>query len=188
MGTNPVQLIVAGFADEHRAKETYAQLKEFKKETGAIRILDAAWLWKGEDGKLKIRETRDMGSGKGFVMGGLVGGVIGVLTGGVGLAVVGGTGAIGALIGKFRDGGFDDTRLELLGEQLPAGSSMLVVVVEHTWVGDIENLLAQASGDLATFAVGDAIATELREGNDSFVTVAADDSIVAVGAGTTAGE
>jgi uncharacterized membrane protein len=185
MSTNPVQLLVAGFADETKAKATYAELKAFKRETGAIRILDAAWLVKTQDGKLKIREARDAGAGKGFVMGGLVGGVVGVLTGGVGLAVVAGTGAIGSLLAKFRDGGFDDKRLELAGAQLPNGSSMLVVLVEHTWVGDIENMLSQAGADLTTLAVSEAIATELREGNDAFVTVAADESAIAVGAGST---
>jgi uncharacterized membrane protein len=144
-------------------------------------------MWKSTDGKLKIRETHDARAGKGFVMGGLVGGAIGVLTGGVGLAVVAGTGVVGSLIAKFRDGGFDDARLELAGEQLPNGSSMLIAFVEHTWVGDIENMLKQAGGDLTTLEVSETIASELRDGNDAFVSVAADDSITAVSAGTTAG-
>lgn len=184
MTENPVQVIVAGFQGTDTAKEKFAELKAFKKETGAIRILDAAWLWKSESGKLKIRETRDMRGGKGMAMGGVLGGAVGVLTGGVGLAVVAGGGAIGGLIAKLRDSGFDDDRLKLLGEELPAGASMLVVVVEHTWVGDIENMLTQAGADLSTMAIGSAIAGELDAGNEPFVTVAMDSDTVAVAAGT----
>jgi uncharacterized membrane protein len=181
---NPVQLLVAGFQGTDTAKAKFSELKAFKKETGAIRILDAAWLWKDDNGKLKIRETRDMSTGRGMAMGGVLGGVVGVLTGGVGLAVAAGGGAIGGLISKFRDSGFDNARLELAGSQLPAGSSMLIVAVEHTWVGDIENILQQAGADITTLAVSGAIAAELEAGNDAFVTVTADSEAVYVGAGT----
>lgn len=184
MSENPVQILVAGFGDVDAAKATFQQLKEFKKETGAIRILDAAWLRKEESGKLKIHETRDMRGGKGAAMGGILGGTVAIMTGGAGLALAAGGGALGGLISKFRDSGFDDARLKLAGEQLPNGSSLLIVAVEHTWVGDIENLLTQAHADLTTVALSSAIASEIEADRDAFLTIATDGETVAAAAGS----
>src|SRR5512136_574319 len=133
MSDVPVQLIVAAFQDEKMAKEALNALKEAQRQK-LIKINSAAVLRKDEKGKLHIKETADMGGGKGAAIGGVAGAAIGLLAGPALLVPA----AVGALVGglsaKLRDSGFSDARLKALGEGLPPGSSAIVAVVEHRWV------------------------------------------------------
>src|SRR5512135_3866851 len=88
MSDVPVQVVVAAFKDENTASEALKALKQARNQ-GLIKIVDAAVLRKDANGKLHIKETADMGGGKGAVIGGIAGGVIGLLAGPVGWAVVG---------------------------------------------------------------------------------------------------
>ena len=65
---------------------------------------------KDDKGKLHIKETADMGGGKGATIGGVAGGVIGAIAG----AALAGPVLVGALVGglaaKLKDSGFDNDR------------------------------------------------------------------------------
>jgi len=89
MADVPVQFIVAAFQDADGASAALRQLKEARKE-GLIKIENAAVITKDAEGKLRIKETADMGGGKGAAIGGVVGGVIGLLAGPIGWAALGG--------------------------------------------------------------------------------------------------
>jgi uncharacterized membrane protein len=80
MSEVPVELIVAAFQDEEAAAEALKALKQARREK-LIRIQDAAVLRKDEKGKVHIRETADMGGGKGAALGGVAGAAIGLLAG-----------------------------------------------------------------------------------------------------------
>ena len=64
MSDVPMQIIVAAFQDENEADQALKTLKEAKKEK-LISIDNAAVIRKDEEGKLHIKETADMGGGKG---------------------------------------------------------------------------------------------------------------------------
>jgi uncharacterized membrane protein len=176
MADVPVQVIVAAFKDERSADEALRQLKELQSEK-LIHIEDAAVLRKDASGVLHLKETADMGAGKGAVIGGVAGGVIGLLAGPIGLAA--GLGAlVGGLSAKLRDSGFSDARLRKLGEGLTPGSSAIVAVVEHTWVADVERQMAEAGADVVTQALSDDIAAQLRAGGDvAYTAVATGDAL-----------
>lgn len=161
----PVQLIVAAFTDENGASEALEELKEAKRER-MIGIQAAAVLKKDQGGKLHIKETADMGGGKGAALGGVAGAAIGLIAGPALVVPV----AVGALVGglaaKWRDSGFSDERLKKLGEGLKPGSSAIVAVVELTWVAEVQDELAQEGGDLLTEAVQQDIAAQLEAGHD----------------------
>lgn len=163
MAGNPVQLIVAAFQEEDGAKIALAQLEDAKKAK-LIQIKDAAVLRKGADGKLHISETGDMTGTKGGVLGGVVGAGLGILTGGATLAIGAGGAVIGGLVAKLRDSGFKDERLRKLGEGLKPGSSTIVAVIEHTWVGAVEKELANMGADIVTEAISADIAEQLESG------------------------
>ena len=55
--------------------------------------------------------------------------------------------AIGALIGKLRDTGFEDDDLQALGEDLPAGSAALLATVDEGDVGRATRLLTELQAD-----------------------------------------
>ena len=99
MSDVPVEIIVAAFQDPNGASAALEELKQAKKQ-GLIKIEDAAILVKDADGKLRIKETADMGGGKGAVIGGVLGGVVGLLAGPIGWAALGGA-VIGGLAAKI---------------------------------------------------------------------------------------
>ena len=164
MSDVPVQLIVAAFQNEDEAKEALKALKQAKKE-GLIKIDDAAVLRKDEKGKIHIKETHDMGGGKGAVLGGVGGAMVGLIAGAAlaGPAVVGTL--IGSLVAKLRDSGFSNERLETLGESLEPGTSAIVAVVEHEWMAKVEEALAETEVDLITAEISADIAEQLEAGH-----------------------
>jgi uncharacterized membrane protein len=164
MADVPVEVVVAAFQDPNGASAALEQLKQAKKQ-GLIKIEDAAVLVKDADGKLRIKETGDMGGGKGAVIGGVVGGVIGLLAGPIGWAALGGA-VIGGLAAKMSDGGFSDARLKQIGASLKPNSSAIIAVIDHTWVAEVERQMQQAGADTVTEAISADIAKQLEAGKD----------------------
>jgi uncharacterized membrane protein len=180
MSDNPVQLVVAAFKDEDSAKEALMELKQAQKEK-LIKIENAAVLRKDEKGKLHIKETRDMGGGKGAVLGGVGGAAIGLIAGPALVVPV----AVGALVGglaaKLRDSGFSNQRLEALGIGLQPGTSAIVAVVEHTWVAQVEEALAEAEADVITAEIQADIAQQLEAGHEVAYSAIASEEGLALG-------
>src|SRR5512136_1237975 len=150
MSDVPVEIIVAAFQDPNGASAALEELKQAKKQ-GLIKIEDAAVLVKDADGKLRIKETADMGGGKGAVIGGVLGGVVGLLAGPIGWAALGGA-VIGGLAAKMHDGGFSDARLKQIGDSLKPNTSAIIAVIDHTWVAEVERQMQQAGADTVTEA------------------------------------
>jgi uncharacterized membrane protein len=171
---------VAAFKDEASAKEALMELKEAQKEK-LIKIENAAVLRKDEKGKLHIKETRDMGGGRGAVLGGVGGASIGLIAGPALVVPV----AVGALVGglaaKLRDSGFSNQRLEALGEGLQPGTSAIVAVVEHTWVAQVEEALAEAEADVITAEIQADIAQQLEAGHEVAYSAIASEEGLALG-------
>jgi uncharacterized membrane protein len=165
MGDVPVQLIVAAFQDEKMAKNALEVLKDGQRQK-LIKIDNAAVLHKDAKGRLHIKETADMGGGKGAALGGVAGAAIGLIAGPALLVPA----AVGALVGglsaKLRDSGFSDARLKALGARLTPGSSAIVAVVEHTWVAEVKREMAEAGADLFAEAIGTDIGAQLEAGHE----------------------
>ena len=179
MSEVPVQLIVAAFQDENGAEQALDELKAAKKEH-LIKIENAAIIRKDQEGKVHIKETKDMGGGKGAAIGGVVGAGIGILTGGVGLAAIGIGALVGGLAAKLRDGGFKDDRLRTLGDSLTPGSSAIVAVVDHVWVAELERELQEEGAEVLTEAISADIAEQLEAGHDvAYSALSTDEAVVA---------
>lgn len=165
MSEIPVELIVAAFNEEKEADRVLKALKTAKREQ-LIGIQNAAVLRKDDRGKLHIKETHDMGSGKGAAFGGVAGAAIGLLAGPA-LVVPAAVGAlIGGLAAKLRDSGFSDQRLKELGTSLIPGSSAIIAVVEHKWVAEVEELLEEEKAQIVTASLKEDIAQQLEAGHD----------------------
>ena len=158
----PTQVIVAAFDGMDSAKEAFDDLKQLEKEK-SIKIENAAILRKDHDSKLHIRDVKDMTGTRGAVLGGVTGAVVGVITGPVGWVALGGA-AIGGLVAKLKDGGFDNSRLEQWGDRLQPGTSALVAVVDQIWVREVEAALKEDARDVMTLEIGKDIATQLADG------------------------
>ena len=180
MSDVPVQLIVAAFNDEKTANAALKELKAAQREK-VIRIEDAAVLRKDQKGKLHIKETGDMGGGKGAAFGGVVGAAIGIIAGPVLVVPVAVGALVGGLVAKWRDTGFSDERLKKLGEGLKPGSSAIIAVVEHRWVEEVEKAMAEAGADLFTEALQADIAEQLEAEHNVAYTAISSEEGFAVG-------
>ncbi len=150
--SSPVSLIAAFYRNETEAGEMLAQLKQMDKD-GIIDIIDAAVMVKAEDGrKLKVNETAELTAKKGGVRGALVGGVLGIIFPPSILAMAAVGAAAGAAFGHFTDQGFDNNLLKEIGENLPPGGSVIVAVVEETWLGKLSTAL-EGYVDLARYSL-----------------------------------
>ncbi len=130
-GVAGVGLFVAAYVDERGADQALNALKEAKRRN-EFYFDDAAVIRRGAEGKVHIKETGDMSSGKGAAIGALVGGVVGLLTGPVGWAVTGG--AVVGAIAAHHDAGFGKDSLKEIGGALPDGTSALAATTSKDFV------------------------------------------------------
>ena len=177
MSDVPVQVIVAAFKDVNGAGKALSELQEAAKK-GLIKIDDAAVLVKDAQGKVSIKDTKDMGGGKGLAVGAVVGGVLAVIFPPSILVGAVAGGAIGGLGAKLHHGGFPVERLQKLAEGLTPNSSAIVAVVEHEWVAQVQAQLAKDSANVVTEALAADIHKELTEGKDvGYTAVSAGDEV-----------
>jgi uncharacterized membrane protein len=176
----PIQLLVAAFEGEREAEEVLKGLKAARKKR-VIGIQDAAVLRRDQKGKLHIKETGDWGGGKGAAAGAAVGVTVGILTGGAGLLLGAAAAAIGGLAAKLRDSGFSDARLKALGASLKPGTSAIVAVIEHTWVDEMEQEMAEVGADVFTAVIADDIAAQLEAGREVAYTALGGQEGIAMG-------
>jgi len=176
----PVQLVVAAFQDEKAADQALKDLKKVQKKK-KIAIQNTAVLRKDENGKLHIKETADMGGGKGAALGGVAGAAIGLIAGPALVVPV----AVGALVGgltaKLKDSGFSDKRLESLGDGLVPGSSVIIAVVEKKGVERVERELTEQGADLLTAKIQADISSQLEAGSEVAYTAVTTQEGIAVG-------
>jgi uncharacterized membrane protein len=157
---NPISVIAAFYASEELADELLAKLKQMDKD-GAIDILDAAVMVRDAEGrKVKIKETAEITAKKGALGGAVAGGVLGIIFPPSILAMGAIGAAAGAALGHFTDQGFDNNLLKEIGENLPPGGSVIVAVVEETWVGKLATAL-EGYVDLARYALDAEAAAKL---------------------------
>jgi uncharacterized membrane protein len=157
---NPISVIAAFYANETAADDMLTKLKQMDKD-GTIDILDAAVMVKEADGrKVKVKETAELTPKKGAVRGAVVGGILGIVFPPSILAMGAIGAAAGAAWGHFRDQGFDNNLLKEIGENLPPGGSVIVAVVEETWVGKLSTAL-EGYVDLARYALDAEAAAKL---------------------------
>ena len=135
-----VTVVVASFSNDHAAQAALSMVKQAKKDVG---LHDAAIVRRMGD-KVQVQETKDMGFGKGAVIGGLV---AAVATGG--LSIVGGA-IIGGVAAKAHDANLSNKQLKALGEALPDGSDAIVALVDQAGATVVTDILMGAGAESST--------------------------------------
>lgn len=135
-----VQVVAALFGYEEGARTALEVIEQAKLKQA---LGDKAVISMDYDGKVTIKETGDMGGGKGAV----IGGALGLLLPGIGTIIGAAGGAlVGGLAAKLHDAGFPNDQLKALGEQLQPNSSLLLAVVEEEQLDAVEAVLHSANG------------------------------------------
>jgi uncharacterized membrane protein len=148
--TSHTQLIVCTFDGDTRADTARATIQALDKQLGTLQLGNIAILRKGADGGVTFSETEQLheysrNSTFGIVLGWLLGAANTLVGAPLGVAPgVESGAALGTEAAAQRDVGFPDESLRQLGEQLHAGSSALVMLVEPdhraTVVAELEKL------------------------------------------------
>ena len=141
----PLQLTVIGFDSSSVTSEIVEKLRAVR-ENGSIRVIDLLFVAKDEGGRITTMETTDLTKEEAMHFGAVIGGLIG-------LGAAGEAGAVaGALEGAFavaeRDLGLSSSDIKLLADDLPSGSSALIVLFEHIWALELKEAIINANGVL----------------------------------------
>lgn len=148
-------MLVAAYVDEYAASQAYDEMKAAKKR-GEFYFDHAAVIRQDAKGKVHIKETGDMSTGKGLGVGALIGGVVGLLAGPVGWAAVG-----GALVGgvaAHHDAGFSNKSLKEIGSALVPGSSAVIATTSKKFVEAIR----KEEGSEVTLSMAQDLAEGIR--------------------------
>jgi hypothetical protein len=174
MSIGPIQALVIGFPSNDLFEGRIADELTRLSDVGQIRIIDAVFVMR-EDDDVSVLSVSDLDDEQRAELRAAVGAL-------VGLGVAGGEGAeLGAALGASLDAdasAAEAVAAELLDE-LPAGSSALVLAIEHLWAVPLRDAVRDAGGvviahrsitaeDLISFGMdlGDAAEAEAAADSD----------------------
>jgi hypothetical protein len=142
MSIGPIQGFVIGFPDNDLFEGRIAEELGRLSDVGQIRIIDAVFVIRDDDGAA-VLSVSDLDDDQRAELRSAVGAL-------VGLGVAGGEGAVvGALLGSAIDADAPsaaETIAEGLLEELPEGSSALVLAIEHLWAIPLRDAVRDAGG------------------------------------------
>jgi len=137
------ELLVFVFQEEASAGVALAELRQWVAE-GSVEIGEAAILARDDKGEVRVRETADPEPGKSALVGAAVGALVGLLAGPAGAVVGAAAGAgAGGLAAHQIDLGMPNEELAEMATELRPGTSAIIVLVEHSWTGQVTGRLEQ---------------------------------------------
>jgi hypothetical protein len=142
MSIGPIQAFVIGFPDndllEGRIAEELARLSD----VGQIRIIDAVFVLR-EEGELSVLGVSDLDDDQRAELRTAIGALVGLGVAGVEGAVAGGL--LGASVDADAPTAAEAVAAGLV-EDLPEGSSALVLAIEHLWAIPLRDAVRDAGG------------------------------------------
>jgi uncharacterized membrane protein len=128
----PVESGASGAILDVQPVQAELALEEISKKAkeGGVDLRDAVIAFKSGDGRVKVRQTKDLTTGKGAGRGTLMGFLVGLIFGGPLIGALGGL-VIGALIGKRTDRGLDDEFIAEVSKKLNPGNSALLLLADR---------------------------------------------------------
>jgi uncharacterized membrane protein len=152
-------LVAVAFPDQGTAEEVMGTLARLQTEH-AIELEDAVIVTRGQDGKVKLHQSRKLASG-GAVGGALWGGLIGLIffVPLLGMAV---GAASGAAAGALSDVGVDDSFLKELGTKLQPGGAAVIVLVHRSTPDKVLPEIARFGGEIIQTSLDDEAEQRLR--------------------------
>jgi uncharacterized membrane protein len=163
----PVEIVVAEFNTVEAAS---AALKTLKSK---MSLKDAAII-RNENGKVKVKETKDMGGGKGASVGVVLAAILGLFTGltwvGLGAAAI-----TGGLVAKLHDTNISNKELKSIGAALTADKSVLILVVAQGQGVAAKNALADVGAAAVVEGLSEDVVARLEEHPAPIATAPADE-------------
>ncbi len=148
-------LVAAHYQSEDRATVMLDEIQRMS-HGETISIVDAAALVKDLDGKIHVRETRELTTKKGARRGAVIAGLVSVLfpAGLIASAVAGGIG--GAVAGRLRDTGLKSDTMAGIAERIEVGkAAVLVLATDEVSIARLQQALVANQGELIVRPIDD---------------------------------
>jgi uncharacterized membrane protein len=175
MSESPYDVVLAVFDDQAAASKAYQDLNKAEKDK-KVDLENVVLIHKEAAGKIDVKEAAEKISGE-VGIGALVGGALGLLAGPVGVITFGAAGAVlGGLSAKLDDVGFDDNRLEMLGETLEPGKSAILAVLESQYRDKLVQELKNRGAQVAVEDLPKDFKQILEDGGSFAYRIAADEA------------
>lgn len=137
-----LELSAAIYESEEQARRILDVLQQMHKGS-TITLADLAMVTKDADGKVRIKETREVSGLKGATRGAIVTGIFGVIYPPSLLVTATGGGIAGGLWGRLRDTGIKTGRLKDFGDTLEPGKAGVVALSQPEDVPEIEAAMGE---------------------------------------------
>lgn len=125
--------------DPSQALEMLKFLRKKAKEND-VELEDAVVVYRTQRGEVKVKQTKEVTTGKGAKRGSFWGLLAGVVLGGPIVGILGGMG-LGALYGKLTDHGINDQFIKDVGHALERnGSALMLMIKDEDYARSIEYL------------------------------------------------
>jgi uncharacterized membrane protein len=149
----PRTLVGISFGDTYRAQEFLTATVRLGSQQ-RLKLVDAVFVTKDENGRTMVRETTDPGPGRSALSGAVWASLFGLILGGpvgwvVGGAVGAGTGAVAA---KIIDHGVSDEWVAWFRESVAPGTTTLALLLEDLDSAALVNELERFSGARLVYA------------------------------------
>ena len=129
-----------------------------------IRIEDAAIIDKDQNGKIRLRQSKDLNPSQGAAAGGWYGAFIGIIAGPLGIIAGGVLGAsVGGLFAKLRDIGINDDHMKEMGDRILPGEDILFLLLDNIDQAGFCAEMKRFDGTLIETTADEAFNTELSE-------------------------
>jgi len=175
MNESLYDVVLAVFEDHTAASKAYQDLQKAEKDK-KVDLENVVLIHKEAAGKIDVKEAAEKISGE-VGIGALVGGALGLLAGPVGVITFGAAGAVlGGLTAKLDDVGFDDERLEMLGETLEPGKSAILAVLESHFSEKLVQELKNRGAQVAVEDLPKDFGQILEDGGSFAYRIAADEA------------
>jgi uncharacterized membrane protein len=146
-------LVGISFTDSFRAQEFLSAATRLASQ-GRLRLLDAVFVAKDDEGRTQVRETIDLQPGRSALSGALWTGLFGLILGGpVGWVVGAGIGAgTGVVAARIVDHGVTDEWVAWFRDAVEAGTTTLVLLTEDLDRGALVTELERFAGATLVYA------------------------------------
>jgi uncharacterized membrane protein len=143
MEFGPVQIMVVGFQDGEFSGEILGELRRLR-EHDIVRLVDLLFVAKDEVGDVAVVERSDLEPEEAEAFGALAGALLGLGAGGEEGAAVGAI--AGAEAVDERGSVIDPDDVWYLADEIPAGTSAGIALLEHRWAIPLRDAIERAGG------------------------------------------
>ncbi|HEY4161144.1 MAG TPA: hypothetical protein VGM08_03720 [Candidatus Saccharimonadales bacterium] len=142
----PLQLLAVAFTEPTFSGEVRDELRKLRDQE-LVRVVDGVVVRKDNSGKVAAVEESDLSAEENMQYGEVIGSLLGLGAGSLDAAVQSSAEVAEAFHQRY-EYGLDREDIEDLADQMPAGTAVLFLLIEHRWLMPVRNAMRGEGGVL----------------------------------------